>query len=157
MTQRLIYGKTVKIEGDILAFDGTTFMDPYDDTGLIAPIAFRDTAFAAPILSVTGAQVGAAVQFRLTRNENYVRVENAIPTGSGSITPTGTSMTVTIPDPFRPSGNINLLIPMFNVTTSLPVSTICTLTTAGLLTFTGLTGGSTYTFRYGFALPVYLA
>ena len=147
MTQWLIYGKTIKIEGDVINFDGVTFMDPYDDSGAIPPMDFSNTAQLGQVTAINGGNAAYSLQLLFTRNNNRCRIELSATGATLGVVPTGTTLTLTVPVGFRPLANITLLIPMYNITTTTNIFTNCTLDTAGLLTFTGLTSGSNYNFR----------
>ena len=156
MSQRLIYGKTIKIEGDSLAFDGATFMDPYDDSGGILPMLFSDTAQQNSILNTTGTTGATTVNLTAYRNQGRAYLE-ITPTTTAYVS-TGTSFTITgIPTFARPSGNINFAITMFNLTTTLPVQILAVLSSSGVLTFNNVTAGSSYSFRFGWLSTTYFA
>jgi hypothetical protein len=85
----------------------------------------------------------------MTRNGGRVRLE--MPAQVGVVTPTGTTLTLQIPaqanNPFYPVVTRNFVYNVFNATTI--QQGVGTISTTGLVTFTGLTGGVGYTFLYG--------
>lgn len=158
MTQRLIYGKTVKIEGDSLALDGITFMDPFDDTGATQPLYFSDTAFALYPGVVFGGQTGtSAVNLICTRNNSRMRFELRADNGL-VVTPSGTTLTLQIPSTtpqvFYPGITIHFLVNLWNGTA--PAQFQGTISPTGLVTISGLTAATNYTFRYGLTTPLYI-
>jgi hypothetical protein len=156
MTQRLIYGKTIKIEGDSLAFDGTTFMDPFDDTGVVPPMAFSNTAY--DVYTVTfGGQTGSAVGGLICSRNNLYRSLSMRADVNLSVLTSGTSLTLQIPSvtpqTFYPSQTIHFLINLWNG--SAPAQFQGTISNTGLVTISGLTTATTYTFRYGLTPVIY--
>jgi hypothetical protein len=158
MTQRLIYGKTVKIEGDIVSFDGVTYMDPFDDTGVTPPIAFTDTAFVAYPGIVFGGQTGTVTgTLLMTRNGSRMRLEMRSDSAM-SVIPSGTTLTLQIPSVspqvFYPNTTAYFVANLWNG--SAVVQSPGTISNTGLITFTGLTAATTYTFRYGLVTALYI-
>ena len=186
MSQRLIYGKTVRIKADALTLDaeeldlitkdlsltstgivtiqapsialvGQVFMDPYDATGTYPPISFNDTARASFILTPTGQTGTTTVTVIGERNNGQARL--LIACRDVAIISNAATMTMQLPAgcPFIPTVLTNFLVDLYNNTTAIPDSSMRgTISTTGLITFLGIVSGNSYAFRYGLTTNLYV-
>lgn len=173
MTQRLIYGKTVKIQGDSIIIDtpnltldvdaldleGPMTMDPFDPTGLIPPIRFRKTARQTLSIPISGLAAAKNIKVEATRNDDLITL--VFPSDVNlTFTPTGGSFTFVIPAPYT-SVNSSLNYSFFairNLTTSSEQEIGFNINPfTGLVTITTITGGQNYDLRYGMPTMTYRA
>ena len=153
MTQRIIYGKTVTLQGDNIKFDGRTTMDAYPEDG-ITPIYFQNTVYANVVpTSVSGLTVARTIGVSYTRNDNWIQL--SIGHSFNSLIPTGTSFTFTINSVIRPLGNTSFVFNLRNNTANNIAQAVLLIDTAGLCTVSGLTAASDYSFLYGAQFPRY--
>lgn len=172
MTQRLIYGKTVRIQGDSviidtadlqldvnnLDLDGPMTMDPFDPTGVIPPIKFSKTARQSLLIAAVGLTAAKNIKVEATRNDNFVTL--VFPSDLLlTFTPSLGSFTFTIPAPYVGGTSATLIyanVIVRNLTTASEQTVQFTLNPQnGAATISVITGGQNYDWRYGMPTIAY--
>lgn len=152
MTQRLISGKTIRIEADTLSIEGLTEMDRYSDQ--YPPFNFKNTILYPASIRASGISNIASQVFLFTKNDRRCRIEIQ-PNANTVFAMLSTELRFPIPDSiFHPDASTYFICTLAE-SNSTPVQVKLVLDTDGVLTFTGLTVATAYTFRYGCVFPYY--